>query len=226
MKTIKELKNLSMSRLSLSVVFMGVLLFLPAGTPAYWEAWVFLVVLFTPVLLLFRYLMRHDPELLERRLRMGEKEESQQLFMRISMVVLLAAFMIPGLDHRFGWSDMPTAIKLIGDALFLGGYGLFFQVLKANSYASRTVEVVAGQQVISTGPYGIVRHPMYASIFVMYPAATLALGSWWATGLIALYLLFFLQFRILDEEKVLLRDLPGYDDYMRTVRWRLVPHIW
>lgn len=228
MTNINVLKRRSYKFLLVSALVLGCMLFIPAGTLNYWEAWLFLVVLFTPVVLVFSYLLRHDPELLERRLQMHEREEPLKLkgLVLLSLVILMSLFMIPGLDHRFGWSEVPAGIVLLADGAVLAGYYLFFKTLQENSYASRTIEVTQGQEVITTGPYSIVRHPMYTSVIIMYIAATLALGSWWAPILMAFYLPFYLRYRILAEEKVLLRDLPGYNAYLQKVKWRLIPHLW
>jgi protein-S-isoprenylcysteine O-methyltransferase Ste14 len=206
--------------LALSALFFGT-----AGTLVYWEAWVYLVVLFLPTGLVLVYLARSNPALLERRLRKRERRTRQKAALTLAMVVILLAFVLPGLDRRFGWSDLPRAVVLFADLVFLMGYGLFFLVLRENSFASRVVEVEAGQQVVTTGPYRVVRHPMYVAIIVVYLASPLALGSIYGVAP-ALLLPLILVVRILDEERLLTRDLPGYREYQSTTKARLLPGIW
>jgi protein-S-isoprenylcysteine O-methyltransferase Ste14 len=211
--------------LVLSIVVLGLVFFLPAGTLAYWHAWVYCGILFIPMLFVFVYLLRNDPALLERRLRTKEKTRPQQLFIKLSIVVYVLAFLIPGFDYRFTWSSVPIIIVIIADVFVFLGYMLFFLVLRENSYASRVVEVEQGQKVISTGPYAFVRHPMYVAALVMFLFSPLALGSFWALiPVIPLPLLF--AFRIKEEEKLLIQELEDYQKYTQKVRYRLIPMIW
>lgn len=221
-----DVKRAAFVRLILSVVFMGMMLFLPAGTLDYWEAWLFLIVLFTPVLLVFRYLLHNDPDLLKKRLQTHESDPSHRTFMGISVASLLIAFMLPGLDHRFNWSEVPVLIVIMADIAVLVGYYLFFLVLRENSYASRIIEVSENQKVISTGPYSVIRHPMYFSILIIYIFSPLALGSYWASLALAIITPGILIYRIHYEEKVLIKELPGYEAYTREVEWRLIRHFW
>jgi protein-S-isoprenylcysteine O-methyltransferase Ste14 len=212
----------------IGVVALGVFIFVPAGTLDYWQAWVFIVVFGLAVNGIGIWLSLKDPALLERRKKFGPAKESSSTQKVIASLILLsvaALLIVPALDHRFGWSHMPALISLAGDALVVIGLGITLLVLRENSYSGSTVEVREGQQVISTGLYGHVRHPMYTGALVMCIGVPLALGSWW--GLVALAATFpVLIWRILDEEHLLVQDLQGYGDYMRQVRYRLVPHVW
>jgi protein-S-isoprenylcysteine O-methyltransferase Ste14 len=204
---------------------LGLLLFVPAGTTDYWEAWVYCAVLLIPFLFVLAWLLKKDPELLARRLRLDEKEPAQKRIVRVAGVLFLIGLIIPGLDHRYGWSDIPVAVVLAADVLVILGYTLIFLVLRENPFASRVVDVAPGQTVIATGPYAMVRHPMYLGTSIMWLATPVALGSWWAVPFFFLIPVI-LVWRILNEEEVLLRDLPGYREYVLRVRYRLVPGIW
>ena len=210
------------------IVVMAALIFFPAGTLDYWQAWLFLACYFLASLLLSFWLVRHDPALLERRMRGGpfaEGERSQKIIMTLTSLGFVALLVVPGFDRRFGWSRMPAPVAIAGDLLLLAGWFGIFVVFRANSYAAATIQVTAGQKVISTGPYAIVRHPMYAAALLMLLGIPLALGSWW--GVLAwAALLPALAWRLTDEERVLLRDLDGYADYRRKVRSRLIPFMW
>jgi len=221
----KKLIKTVLFRYLLAIVVLGLMFFLPAGTIRYWEAWVYCGILFIPMFFVFIYLIKSNPELLERRMRTQERETPQRLFVKLSILVFFLAFIIPGLDYRFNWSSMPLAVAIIADIIVLAGYFLFFLVLRENEYASRIVEVEKGQKVISTGPYAVVRHPMYVAVLLMYLFSPIALGSFWAiiafTPLPVLII-----FRIYNEEKVLAKELPGYKDYTRKVKYRLIPFVW
>ena len=199
--------------------------FIPAGTLAYWQAWLYMGTILIPMVFVVRYLLRHAPELLDRRLRLREKEPTQIGVQTIGIFFLLLAFLVPGLDHRWGWSSVPVGIVIAADLLVLLGYGLIVRVFMENEYASRTVEVVEGQRVVTTGLYAIVRHPMYVGVTIFYLASPVALGSWWAL-LPAAFIVPMLMVRIVNEEQVLQRDLPGYPEYRQRVRYRLVPGVW
>jgi protein-S-isoprenylcysteine O-methyltransferase Ste14 len=213
------------TRAFLAVPILWAILFIPAGTLAWWEGWVYLAILFIPMFFVFRWLLKNDPDLLERRMQMREREAAQRRIIAFSYLYFLLAFILPGLDHRFGWSDVPVLVVLAADVVVMLGYGLFVLVLRENRYAARTVQVEQGQQVIRTGPYAFVRHPMYLGVTAMYLASPLALGSYWAL-LPALLIVPILVARTLNEEKVLERDLPGYRDYQQTTKYRLLPPIW
>jgi len=206
------------------VILLGFFL-LSAGTVAYWEAWAYMTVLFVPMTLVLVYLFWKDPGLLERRMRTREREAEQGLVVKLGSLCYLLIFLLPGFDRRFGWSEVPVVAVVVADILFLLGYGLFVLVLRENSYASRVVEVEEGQRVITTGPYAIVRHPMYVAVIVIFVATPVALGSWWAV-LPALPLIALLVARIRNEEKVLLRELEGYSEYSQVTKYRLIPGAW
>ncbi|MDP2965148.1 MAG: isoprenylcysteine carboxylmethyltransferase family protein [Pelolinea sp.] len=220
-----ELIKMMALRLFFSVPVLMVMFFLPAGTFAYWQAWVYLAIILIPMLFVLFYFMKNNPKLLERRMKMREKESSQNLIVKFSTVFFLIAFILPGLDYRFGWSHVPLAIVVIAEIVVFLGYSVVFLVFKENSYASRVIEVEQGQKVISSGPYAIVRHPMYSGTVLMYILSPLALGSWWAL-IPALMIIPVIVARILNEENLLARDLPGYPEYMQKVRFRLIPGMW
>ncbi len=212
-------------RLLAAVLIFGAMLFLPAGTVLYWEAWAYMAILFIPMSAFAIYLLRYNPALLERRLRMREREPQQRAIIAVSSVVLLAVFLLPGFDKRFGWSSVPIWLIIAADIVVLFGYLLSILTLRENEYASRSVEVAQGQRVITTGPYSLIRHPLYLATVLIFGFSPLALGSYWALIPGALYPLVLVA-RILNEEKMLLRDLDGYADYCKVVRYRLIPGIW
>jgi protein-S-isoprenylcysteine O-methyltransferase Ste14 len=212
-------------RLSFVPLFVIVFTLLPAGTFNYWEVYLYFGVIIIPMLFVFRYFLRKDPMFLERRSRGAEKVKEQKLIQLINLPVFMAAFIVPGLDRRFGWSDVPVEIIIITNVVILGGYLVIFNVFRQNSYASRIVETEKEQKVITTGLYSVVRHPMYVGVLIMYLPTPLALGSYW--GLIPMALLpVALVFRILNEEKVLSENLEGYKEYCLKTRYRLIPYIW
>ena len=210
------------------LVAMGAMLFLPAWTLNYWQAWFFLAVFFTSTLAITLYLMKNDPKLLERRVQAGpgsEKEKYQKIIQSLASLAFVVVIAFPAVDHRLGWSLMPTAIAIAGDALVALGLFAVFLVFKENTFTSGTIEVASDQIVISTGPYAIVRHPMYSGAFVMLIGVPLALGSWW--GLLTVVpMIVVIVARLLDEEKFLVKNLEGYAEYRGKVRWRLVPFVW
>jgi protein-S-isoprenylcysteine O-methyltransferase Ste14 len=220
-----DLLKLVLLRFGLGIVGLSLLLFLPAGTLGYWQAWLWLVTLITPMVFVLSYLLRNDPDLLERRMRIRETQQTQRRVVQFGWIWLLLAFTVPGLDQRFGWSHVPATIVIAADVLMFLSYCLFIWVLRENSYASRVIEVEKGQKVISSGPYALIRHPLYASAVGIYLFAPLVLASYWAVIPGAL-IIPILIVRILNEEKVLTKELPGYEEYMRKVRHRLVPGIW
>ena len=213
------------TRLILLIPVLFAMFFLPAGTFAYWEAWVYLAILLIPMSFVLLYLLKNDPGLLERRMRLRERETEQKRIVKTYIFFLILAFLLPGFDHRFGWSNVSVAVVVAADVLVLLGYGTFFLVLRENSYASRIVEVDREQKVISSGLYALTRHPMYLGISVLYFFSPLALGSWWAM-IPALMILPILVGRIRNEESLLARDLKGYQEYMQKTRYRLIPGIW
>ena len=213
------------SRAILAVPVLWAVLFLPAGTLAYWQAWIYLAILLVPMFLVFRYLLRKHPALLERRMKMREKEATQKRVVGLLAAYFLVAFLLPGLDRRWGWSDVPMWLVLVADLVVVLGYGLFILVLRENQFAARTVQVEEGQPVISSGPYAIVRHPMYLGVMLMYLSSPLALGSYWAF-LPGAFIIPILVARITNEEKTLERELKGYRDYKLKTRYRILPGIW
>lgn len=212
-------------RFGLGMIVIPLMLILPAGTIYYWHAWVYCAVLFTPMLIAVPYLIRTDPELLERRLRAREKERAQFLIILFSSIFILAAFLLPGFDFRFGWSHVPLWLVILSDVMVFFGYVGFLAVLRYNSFAGRTIEVDKGQKVISTGPYALVRHPLYLAYMLIVVFTPLALGSFVALPFFLLSVPF-LVLRILNEEAVLRRDLAGYSDYCQKTRYHLIPFVW
>ena len=209
-------------------VAMGLLLFLPAGTIRYWQAWVYLATFTVASALTSLYLIRKDPALLMRRMKGGptaEKEAMQKIIMLFASAGFIALLVVPALDYRFGWSVAPLAVVIAGDILVVIGFYFIFLVYKENTFTSATIEIAENQKVISTGPYALVRHPMYASALLYLVGTPLALGSYW--GLLALaFMMLFLVWRLMEEEKFLARNLPGYTAYQKQVRHHLVPYVW
>lgn len=201
------------------------LLFLPAGSWGYVGAWRLLSLLFGPMFIMGIYMLIASPALLRRRLSSGEKRSVQRGVQGIMGLATLVGFVIAGLDWRFGWSNVDHTAVMVCSALFLVGYGLYFEVTRENTWASRTIEVAEKQEVIQTGLYGIVRHPMYLATLLMFLPMPIILGSWWALCAFVLYIPI-LVVRIGDEEKLLQRELKGYADYCLKVKWRLLPFVW
>jgi len=220
-----SLKSRLALRFLIALVVFGTLLFIPAGSFRFWQGWTYLVIFFVPGLLGFVYFYKHDPELVERRLRLKEKVREQRRIMTFVYVIWLIALLIPGLDHRFGWSHLPSDLALASQVVVFGGYLLTLWVVKVNRFAARTIQVEPGQTVVSTGPYGIVRHPMYLGVCATLLFTPMALGSYFA--LPAFFLLIpLVVLRLLNEEKVLRQELPGYSEYCLHTRFRLVPLVW
>jgi protein-S-isoprenylcysteine O-methyltransferase Ste14 len=210
------------------IVMIAVFLFLPGWTLNYWQGWVFLGVFGISVLLITLYFLRKDPDLIQRRVKVGpvaEQQTSQKIIQGLAAIFFILPFIVSSIDHRFRRSNIPVYLVPLGDVLVALGLYIVFLVFRENTFTSATIEVSDEQKVISTGPYALVRHPMYAGAFLMLLGIPLALGSWWA------YLFIFLLFaaiiwRLLDEEKFLARNLPGYTSYRQKVRYRLIPFIW
>jgi len=216
--------------LALAVVasVMCALLFGAAGTIQYWQAWIYVSIFLGASALTTLYLMKKDPALLARRMRGGpmfEREGTQRIIMVFTSLGFIALLVVPALDHRWGWSTVPVWGVALGDLLVMVGFYLIFLVYRENTFTAATIEVAAGQKVVATGPYAVVRHPMYASGSLYVFGTPLALGSYW--GFLALAAMMpFLLWRLLDEERILTRDLPGYAEYRQRVRHRLVPMVW
>lgn len=222
---IKALKKTVISRLSMFPVFMGLVFFLTAGGIDYWPAWIYMGVLVVPAGFVLFYLLGHDPELLRRRMRLREKEREQKKLQAWGFPIYFATLILPGLDWRFQWSRVPALLVIAANLAVLTAYLFFFYVLRVNSYASRVIEVAEEQKVIATGPYAHVRHPMYAAIGLLYFFSPIALASFWTMPAAAMIPVI-LVFRIRNEEEVLARELPGYEEYRRKTRYRLIPGIW
>jgi protein-S-isoprenylcysteine O-methyltransferase Ste14 len=207
---------------------MGLLIFVSAGTVRYWQAWVYLSIFFGASSLTTSYLIRNDPALLERRMSGGptaEKRAVQKFIMLCTSAGFIALLVVPALDHRYHWSTVPLSVAVAGDVLVALGLYFIFLVYRENTFTSATIEVAPDQTVISTGPYAVVRHPMYASGLLYVLGTPLALGSYW--GLVPLAAMSpFLIWRLFDEERFLCERLPGYTEYQQKVRHRLVPGIW
>ena len=206
-------------------VAVCLLLFLPAGSFQYWQAWIYSMAILIPLLTTLLYLAKYDPALLKRRMRTIEKEDKQKKIIRLFRLPYILGYLIPGLDYRFHWSEVPLALVVISNIIVLLGYFWVFLVFRENTYTSRIVEVEKGQTVITTGPYSFIRHPMYLGTSVMFVFTPLALGSWWALP-IFMFLPVVLIIRMLDEERLLKKELPGYKEYCLKTRYRLIPYIW
>jgi protein-S-isoprenylcysteine O-methyltransferase Ste14 len=204
-------------------------IFIPAWTLAYWQGWVFFLTISISTTLATIYIALHDKKLLESRLHggpMAEETSAQKIITAIGALVFVAAIVVIVFDHRFGWSPaVPAYLSILGDALGVLGTLVYLFVVKENRYAAATVTVVKGQTVVSTGPYAIVRHPMYAGAVLVCVGAPLALASWWGLLTTPFFIGWF-AWRLLHEEKYLRENLPGYTEYAHKVRWRLVPYIW
>lgn len=221
----KELLAKGLSKVLLGLALLAALLFLPAGTWRYPGAWLFLCLLFVPVLLLGAALLWKAPQLLRKRLNAKEKEGEQKTVLAVSALMFVGGFVLAGLDHRFGFTSVPRWLQIAASAVFLLSYGLYAEVMRENVWLSRTVEVQQGQQVVSTGLYGVVRHPMYAVTVLMFLSIPLILGSLAAFCVFLIYPVL-MVLRIRNEEKVLEEGLAGYREYQRKVKYRLCPLIW
>jgi protein-S-isoprenylcysteine O-methyltransferase Ste14 len=209
-------------------LILAALIFALAGTVTYWQGWLFLVAFIGSSVLLGAYFAKHNPALIERRIHGGvaaEQEPTQKIIIALLMAGLLLMVLAPALDHRCHWSAVPAWLAILANAGIVASFVIFFFVMKQNSYAAATVRVEAEQPVISTGLYGVVRHPMYSGALLLTVCMPLALGSSWSL-LLLIMVVPVLAWRLIDEERVLKRDLPGYADYRRCVRYRLVPGIW
>jgi protein-S-isoprenylcysteine O-methyltransferase Ste14 len=210
------------------IAVLGLLLLVPAWTLDYWQAWVYLSVFGGSCAFITFYLWKNDPKLLGRRTNAGpraENESSQKLIQLLASFVFVGAMLLPSLDHRFAWSAVPASVVAAGDVLAALGFLIVFFVFRENTFAAAAIAVTPGQKVISTGPYAVVRHPMYTGALVMLFGTPLALGSWW--GLVMFIpMLFIIGWRARDEERFLSRNLPGYTEYCQAVRYRLVPLLW
>lgn len=214
-----------LSRLIGGILFFMLIFFLPAQTWGYWQAWMYIGVLIIPMLFVMVYLIKYDPELLGRRMKMREERKEQRKIIQVSYIVFLLAYLLPGFDIRLGWSNMPAWISIAAAVVMFLSYLLVFRTMQINSFLSRVIEVAENQRVIDTDVYGIVRHPMYVGMVVLYVISPIVLGSWWAI-IPALVIIPVIIFRILDEEKALEQELPGYVEYKQKVKYRLIPFVW
>ena len=209
----------------MGMLFVALLVFWPAGSLQFWNGWLFMGILFIPMFFLGAVLLWKAPELLKKRLNAKEKMSDQQGVVAVSGLMFLAGFIVAGLDYRFGWSVMPKWVVIVATVIFLISYGLYGEVMRENEYLSRTIEVQAGQKVIDTGLYGIVRHPMYMVTMWLFLSIPLVLGSWYAFILFVAYPAV-IAVRIRGEEKLLEAELAGYKEYKKKVKYRMIPFIW
>ena len=221
----KELFISAITKFAAGVVLIGVLIFLPAGTIHFPGGWLLMGILFIPMFLAGLVMMAKNPRLLRSRLNAREQQSEQSIVIKLSGLMFLCGFILAGLDFRFGWSNLPGLVNVLGALLFLCAYALYAEVLRENTWLSRTIEVQEGQTVVSTGLYGIVRHPMYAVTLLLFLSMPLVLGSVPAFVVFLVYPAIITK-RIRNEEEVLERELSGYREYKQKVRWRLIPYIW
>ena len=212
-------------KFSCGFLLVGALIFLPAGTLAFAQGWLLMGLLFGPMLVAGFVMLFKSPDFLEKRLDAKEKQAAQKGVLAFSGLMFIAGFVVAGLDYRFGWSRMPLWVTVTAAVLFLAAYGLYAEVMRENAYLSRTIRVEEGQKVVDTGLYGIVRHPMYMATLLLFLVMPLVLGSWYGLIPFAFYPVI-ITVRLLDEEKLLTRELPGYAEYKQKVKYRLLPFIW
>lgn len=221
--TRKALAGLSRYLVIVAVIFFG-----SAWSLRFWQAWIYIAIMAVASVALIAYLAHYDQALLERRLNAGpvaEKEKSQQLILTVTSVIGLVLMLLPGFDHRWQWSQMSATLVVLGNACVVFGFVVIFLVFRENTYSSGIVEIAKDHKVVSTGPYALVRHPMYSGAILMFLATPLALGSWWAL-IPAIALSAMIVVRLVDEEKFLTINLPGYVAYTSQVRYRLIPGVW
>lgn len=212
-------------RLLMGIAIVGLIFFLTAGSIQYWQAWLYMTVLFVPMIIYAFYLFKNQQTVLERRMNLKERENQQKWIIVLLSLLILAIFLIPGFDKRFEWSFVPVWFSIVANILVFAGYLVFILTVKTNEFASRTVAVEEEQQVISHGVYVIVRHPMYMAMTIIFLFTPIALGSYWAI-IPAILFPCILAMRLINEEKKLLKELDGYEDYIKKVKYRLIPGIW
>lgn len=220
-----NLLKLVLFRLFSGLVLIGGLLFAFAGSFGYWQAWLFLAALTIPLVMTLLFLLRKDPALLEKRMNLKEPRKAQRKIIQISGLFMLLGFFLPGLDYRFQWSDVPHWLIVASVIVFELAYAMVVAVFAQNSYASRVIEIQEGQQLIDTGLYSIIRHPMYSASIILYLSIPLMLGSYYALLPMVLSCLEIIA-RIKDEEEMLKEGLPGYTAYTQRVKYRLLPYVW
>ena len=207
------------------LLLVGLLIFLPAGTLRYTYGWLFVALLFIPMLIAGFVMLAKSPEFLKKRLDAKEKQATQKGVLAFSGLMFIVGFVVAGLDYRFGWSRMPSWVVIAASLLFLAAYALYAEVMRENAYLSRTIRVEEGQTVVDTGLYGIVRHPMYAVTVLLFLMIPLILGSWYALIAFVFYPAVIIV-RLKDEEELLTKELPGYEEYKQKVKYRIIPFIW
>ena len=215
----------ALTKFAFGLLLVGLLIFLPAGTLCYTHGWLLVGLLFVPMLIAGFIMMAKSPDFLKKRLDAKEKQATQKGVLAFSGLMFIAGFVVAGLDYRFGWSAMPSWVVITASLLFLVAYALYAEVMRENAYLSRTIKVEEGQTVVDTGLYGVVRHPMYAVTILLFLMIPLVLGSWYALIAFAFYPAIIIV-RLKDEEALLTRELPGYEDYKKKVKFRLIPFIW
>lgn len=215
----------ALTKFFFGLLLVVLLIFLPAGTLSYMGGWLFVGLLFVPMLIAGFVMYWKNPAFLGKRLDAKEKQATQKGVLALAGLMFVAGFVVAGLDYRFGWSQMPLAVTVMAAVLFLIAYVLYAEVMRENAYLSRTIRVEEGQKVVDTGLYGIVRHPMYAVTIWLFLTIPVMLGSWYALLIFAFYPAI-IVIRLLDEEKLLEKELPGYKEYQKKVKYRLIPFVW
>ncbi len=215
----------ALTKFVFGLLLVGLLLFLPAGTFAYWQAWLFIGILFVPMFIAGIVLIVRQPELLRKRLDAKEQQQEQKWVVALSGLMFIAVFVMAGLSLRFGWYMLPDWAVFVATVVFLAAYALYAEVMRENVWLSRTIEVQENQQVVSTGLYGIVRHPMYSATLLLFLSMPLVLASPWSFAIMLLYIPI-IALRIRNEEQVLERELKGYTEYKQRVKYKLIPFIW
>ena len=215
----------ALAKFTCGLVMVALLIFLPAGTVNFAKGWLFMGLLFVPMLIAGFVMLFKSPEFLAKRLDVKEKQSTQKGVIAVSGLMFIAGFVVAGLDYRFGWSQMPAPVTVIASVLFLIAYALYAEVMRENAYLSRTIKVEEGQTVVDTGLYGIVRHPMYMASILLFLMMPIVLGSWYALIVFAVYPAVIVV-RLKDEEELLTRELSGYAEYKKKVKYRILPFIW
>ena len=215
----------ALSKFACGLLMVGLLIFLPAGTLRYAYGWLLMGLLFVPMLIAGFVMLVKSPEFLKKRLDAKEKQGKQKGVVALSGLMFIAGFVVAGLDFRFGWSNMPAWAVVAASVLFLVAYVLYAEVMRENAYLSRTIKVEEGQTVVDTGMYGVIRHPMYAVTILLFLMIPMVLGSWYALIAFAFYPAIIIV-RLNDEEKLLTKELPGYGEYKKKVKYRIIPFIW
>ena len=215
----------ALTKFVFGLLLVGLLLFLPAGTFAYWQAWLFIGILFVPMFIAGIVLVVRQPELLRKRLDAKEQQQEQKWVVALSGLMFIAVFVVAGLSLRFGWYMLPDWAVFVATVVFLAAYALYAEVMRENVWLSRTIEVQENQQVVSTGLYGIVRHPMYSATLLLFLSMPLVLASPWSFAIMLLYIPI-IALRIRNEEQVLERELKGYTEYKQRIKYKLIPFIW